>query len=1174
MLAGHSTMNYTAEQHDAIYTHDHNLIVIAGAGSGKTRVLVDRFVALLEAHPDWTLPSLVAITFTEKAAREMRDRVRQAIETRIAEAVQASPLQADRIAFWRTHQAALDSARIGTIHGLCAMLIRGNAAYLGIDPGFEQLDDMDAAIMQDAAIEDAMRKLTTTNAIHLFSAYDTTVIRDTLRVMLNNTARVDPLDSTTVLASWQTLYAQAKADAIDRLRVDADFMADLAWTPDPLPPADDVLTPAWFAVRDLYAAIATDQAYDALTAFVAAKVSVQGGKASNWGGDAALKATKAVITNVRDHAKAIVSNLAKRDESKEREAAELVPLWAEAIQTARATYGQLKTEAHALDFNDLEALARDLLQIEEVRERYRGREIQHVLVDEFQDTNAAQRDIVYALSGLDRHGSLFVVGDPKQSIYAFRGADVSVFEQVRRDITAAGGREILLSRSFRSHSALIGGLNAIFAPRMIKQNEYAVDYVPMVAERASVDPHDPALHVTLINEEYITDKAQRNVETYRRWEAHALAQNIQDLIESPWQVWDKAANEYRAAQYGDFAVLFQSSKIMLLVEDAFKRAGVPYVTVAGKGYYDRPEVWDLLNLLKALYTPADELALASVLRSPLYNLSDDALYGLRLAADQETPRLWDALMAELSAAQPERKMVDFARDSLARLKARTGRVTIAELLSFALEDTAFLATLTGLPDGARRVNNVEKLLDVARRSGQVTLGDFIVYLQDLSDREAREGEAPTETSGAVQLMTVHASKGLEFPVVALFDSTWQVHGSQATLIVDPRIGLVCKVANDADPDAPPDKKWYAPFAFRLAQDRAAERDQFERLRLFYVGATRAQDRLLISGHIGKSLKENSWLDLMDQSLGFSTTDAENQNIAYAWGTLRYSQPNTPPAPDRAATSERSAWDDLKTSTAEPIAPPLLTAPPADPHAPALTLNATELGLLGEAHAQRNRQAERFAQFRQRVLSDAPTSIHEVVDTTGSDRVDKRAIGEIVHQALQWQHVAGDLRAKLESYAWEQGITDPQRLENAIREATDLLAHTAQIPVLQKVQQARQVYREQPFSLRLGDRTISGKIDLLFRDKFGQWTVLDYKTSDVEQDYVAYHARRYYLQIGIYARAVEELTGQVPDTYLHYIRPAVTIRVSETAWRDSLIRMEADLLTALATGQLVEPSETP
>ena len=314
-------------------------------------------------------------------------------------------------------------------------------------------------------------------------------------------------------------------------------------------------------------------------------------------------------------------------------------------------------------------------------------------------------------------------------------------------------------------------MNAIF-DRILTRDphspvyEHEVDLgAPMDAQRQEPPSPDPALELLLVDTSDV-DPDRRGAEHYRRWEAHALAQRLREMVESEMLVYDKSDGVTRPVRYDDVALLFQSMSHITLYEAVFKAQGLPFVTVAGRGYYSRQEVWDLLNLLKALYNPADNLSLASVLRSPLFGLSDDALLALRLVRGDDAKRLllWDALNQPQVVPDDEVDLVIFARDCLYGLATLAGRVTISEVLREALNRTGYLATLTGLPDGARRRGNVEKLLAKAENSGKITLGAFEQYLSDLSAREVREGEAVMDVTGAVTLMTVHASKGLEYPV--------------------------------------------------------------------------------------------------------------------------------------------------------------------------------------------------------------------------------------------------------------------------------------------------------------------------------------------------------------------------------------------------------------------------
>lgn len=295
-----------------------------------------------------------------------------------------------------------------------------------------------------------------------------------------------------------------------------------------------------------------------------------------------------------------------------------------------------------------------------------------MLVDEFQDTNAAQRDIVYRLCAADRPegaGRLFVVGDPKQSIYAFRGADVSVFDDVRRDLLDSGGRELPLAMSFRAHERLVGAFNDLFGAILTVGDGPTARYeiglgTPMTAHRAcdlGAAPHQaqpitalaiPRLDKTLAPE-------FQTKEEMRRWEAWALAQKLIEMVETGASIWERGpeGGGYRPAGFGDVAVLFRAMTSAPLVEDVFKATGIPYVTIAGRGYFDRQEVWDLLNLLRALHNPGDDLALAAALRSPLFGLSDEALLALRLPPEGSRAPLplWQALRGDDPADFPAMK---------------------------------------------------------------------------------------------------------------------------------------------------------------------------------------------------------------------------------------------------------------------------------------------------------------------------------------------------------------------------------------------------------------------------------------------------------------------------------------------------------------------------------------
>ena len=1185
-------MQLTSEQAAAVTIHDRNLIVTAGAGSGKTRVLVERFIALLRMHPDWPLPSIVAITFTEKAAREMRDRVRSAIEAQLASAPE------HQRAHWFERYAALSEARIGTIHALCAHLLRANPAEAGLDPAFEVLDETEAAIVLEDALEAALVRLVASGspAAMLLSEYDLRAVRSVLRAYARTgsaAAVAEALagDPRALLERWHAAWHDERAALIRDLRANPDWRAALAWIEPHRLPADDRLTPIWEAVFAATPALLfgdDDTCWQAVEN-LSSRIKVNAGSKANWGGEEGLQACKDALRRIREPLKQALDTLPPPPGDLDERALVWLARWGEAIAVAAEEYRRLKAERGALDFDDLEHGARELLRSDAVCARYHA-EFRHVLVDEFQDTNAAQRDIIYRLCAVDRPegaGRLFVVGDPKQSIYAFRGADVSVFGAVRDDLLRAGGQELPLSTSFRTHERLVGAFNDLFGAILRVGDGPAARYEialghPLTAHRACdlvQAPHQaqPVTVIAIRAPESGAGTEFSDIDKLRRWEAWELAQLLRRWVNEGAPIWDRERDGgcYRPAGYGDMAVLFQAMTSAPLVEDVFKAAGVPYVTIAGRGYFDRQEVWDLLNLLRALHNPADDLALAAVLRSPLFGLSDEALLALRLSPDGSGSPipLWQALRGDDPPWLPEADIpaLDFARDVLTELRDRAGRVSIAELLARALDRTGYLATLSGLPDGTRRRGNVEKLLRLARASGRIGLGAFNTYARDLTAREAREGEAAVEVEDAVKLMTVHASKGLEFPIVALFDTTWTRNEQSEVFALDPDAGPVC-----IPPRETPDDK-AKPFAVAWAKTLAARRELAERRRLLYVAATRAADHLILSGSL-KSVSTHCWLAQWLDALGISTDalqpGADPILVERDWGQCAIHVPLTPPDPatliPRAVRGD-TGWDHPSIVAGEAVpgvaaAPPPLLAPvPIEPDAPARALSATQIARLGHAPYYDPQVAGRRA-FRHAVLHDAPDALHPLPDPDPAATWRARIVGETVHRALRAWLLPGTvdpalLDRRLRTYAWEQGVSQPGSIDAVVQDAARLLSKFEASKIPARLARASQVYRELPFVYHAGQRVIHGVIDLLFFDG-KDWHIIDYKTALVSWKDAQENARRYFLQVGVYAAAVHAHIGCPPHTALYYIHPARLVTVQPDDWQLALARLDDDVRVAL------------
>ena len=1052
-----------------------------------------------------------------------------------------------------------------------------------------------AGQLQEAAIEVALIALAAHPAtIPLFAAYSLRELRDRLALAFawDDQTLPDPatIEPSALLAHWQSQHTAFAADQITMLWDDPAFAEAIAWQPAvPIPASSsDKILSAWQTVRSAVDILRAESDVIKRLAVLLnfPKIDLKGGSESVWHGE--LSVVKIRLKTIREGIAAVQDLIGEPPGDLDAQAAALTPAWLHAIHAVQEQYRILKEAAGALDFDDLERRTRDLLQNESVARRYRNAEFKHVMIDEFQDTNAAQRDILIGLTGY-APGSLFVVGDPKQAIYGFRGAQAAVFDEVAAALRDSGGFSVTLDTSFRAHQGLIAAQNTLFGALF---PDLPADQVAMRSPRPAEDHHMPTMEILALDPS-VAPENHNKAEPMRAIEAELLAARLKTLIEVGTPIWDRSEACYRPATYGDCAVLSRSHDPLRAVEAAFKAAELPYVTIGGRGFFRQEEVRDLTALLNALYNPADELALAIALRSPLFAISDDALFGLRLLYPAQS--LWAALTGPVHTDQPDREAVLFARQALLMLRTLVGRLSLADLLSKTLAATGYLAVLAGLPDGVRRIGNVEKLIDRARHAGPIGLGDFAAQLADASERELREGEVPLEVGNAIRLMTIHASKGLEFPIVAIFNT-----GTDRASITDPLLwdndpAAVAPAFRLALEDDDSDQPGKVPFAYRTAAARTQAREQAEATRVWYVAVTRAADRLLISGNIGNlsktpakasiatnSDKAGSWLHRTlaaliplhkltsaDPPIRLSAPDG-------AWSIqLRIPAQLIESANSRIAhpNSPETGWARIDRGApivVSPYQPPLSAPLPSPANPTPKTVTATNIARLGQAVTQSDaaRRARLMNKLRAELFQAAPPEMPMLQTSAETespvDRRRQQVVGEMVHRALQFDLLhrpSAEIRPTLEVYAWQLGLRDTAAIR-AIVEARELLDQLDR-PLNDLIGKPVQQHRELPFTVQLQGRTISGQIDLLFFD--GQrWTILDYKTDNVTIQTAYRHAQRYYAQLGVYAMAVKQITGQPPKTCLYYIRAATLVVVNPADWQTALTQLSDNL------DQLAEP----
>ncbi len=1063
----------TPRQKTAALARGQDVVVTAGAGSGKTRTLVARYVSLLA---EGISPRrLVAITFTEKAAREMRSRVRSALNSLIAQAVTPAERQV-----WTELDAGMDAARIGTIHSLCAEILRAHPAEAGIDPRFSVIEEGLGAAIQARAVADTLAWIVgQASFAPLLAGFKTGGLQKLLAFLLKN--RLEAQAAFAHPAELNAPLIQALQSSLDlpAIQTAVEGLRRLASTDNLRDDAGDKLADQVEGLLDLWARL--DEALSGGDWFQSACLLFAARREKLGGG--AGKKTSLAKTWVAELKQTYDEQLDPwlggknaGDIPPDADAEALFtltsPLMTTVFDHLLQSYRGVLQQLQAVDFDDLEWGAVQLLARPEISRLWQH-EVDALLVDEFQDTNARQRELILALRG-DTPGRLFVVGDARQSIYRFRRADVTVFRSLQEEIRRAGGLVIDLDLTFRAHAPLLEAsgdlLSAIMGTQPDPQRPFFVPFSPLLA-----DHEQPRTGMTAPHVEFVLG-AGENAESARPPAARALARRLAELHESGQiQRWD------------DVALLFRASTGFPDYEEAFEEAGVPFVTIAGQGFFDRPEIRDVLNLLRAFADPWDDLAMAGLLRSPAFGLSDAALYQLRWQGETLQP-YWTALNGDVSALSSTD--ADYARRALGilnELLPLVDRLPVAELLKRIIDRVdyrAILASIASQGPAGRLWRNLDKLLADAQASELVNVRTFLEYLDTLRDVGAREGEAPAEALGAVRLLTIHKSKGLEFPLVVLADAARSRRNSADQAYWLANAGLAYKF----------DQLEASPLFYRLAAFRDQEQSLAEEKRLLYVAVTRAQEKLLVSGHCTPArdgFRAGGSLGELLAAGGIDPGEVIDQGESALICPLPCGQ-------------TARAWA-LGAGASEPR--------PADDSAPAAWPESREVPLYRTLLVE---EAD-FVDEEQIELAIRPKRV-----TGGDLQPPPAALGNLVHYAIQHWLFPGHAKffQMLEIAAISGGIADPRQRADTIHLAAALLTRLQQHAILAEMDAADQRYHEVPYSHFLERRRLdTGYIDVLYHTPEG-WQILDFKTDALRdatrrQEIIAHYRpqmRRYLLAV--------------------------------------------------------------
>jgi ATP-dependent helicase/nuclease subunit A len=867
-----------------------NVLVMAGAGTGKTHTLVARCLDCL-CRERASLDEILVVTFTEAAATEMKQRLRATLEA----ALNARPATPDP--HLAGQLALFDTAPIGTLHSFCLRLVREHFYELGLDPQLAVLDAGEARLLAEETLDEQFKAhyagqigLSTAaqNLIQIYGNGDERPVRAML-LHLHDYAQTRP-DADRWLAGQITQFASPEpvvwrkwlGDAITGWRT--EWLAAL----DPLKPENEKAAACLEILKNLPADPSPKQAGMVLGEILLADEHYPARKKT------ALRKPLEVFFADAAFLHSLMPAAGNRDplaEDWDWVRGHMTTLL-QLAQEFGEKFAEGKRAGGVLDFHDLEQFALKLLwdftadQPTPVAERWR-KKIRFVLVDEYQDINAAQDKIIQALSRSGAAANRFLVGDAKQSIYRFRLADPKIFRDYAESWPGRNGQLISLAENFRSREGLLGFVNSFFE-RLMRGEVGGVDYDADARLQFGAPEHraplsqarnpSPRTELSLrfkvghgdnpVDDDTGESDLAELEESER--EARLVAHRLRELIEQRHKVWDAKQSAERPVEWGDMAVLLRApaNKAESYAKE-FERAGVP-IALQNGNFYDNVEIADLLNMLKLLDNPLQDVPAIAVLRSPLAGLSLDELAAIRLAAGNT--HFWTAL----NQAQSPSAFARLRRDEKSKVRSGTvakiskflerfshwrqlaRRASLSQCLESVLAETHYAGWLRSRPRGAQRQANIERFLGLAQQFDQFQRQGLFRFLKFIQAQQAAETEpdvAAVAAEDAVRLMSIHQSKGLEFPVVVVADlgKPFNEQDLRSEIILDGQLGLCPRVK------PPSTGSRYPSLPHWLAQRHQRREQRGEELRLLYVAMTRARDTLILTAAISEKKWESLWL---------------------------------------------------------------------------------------------------------------------------------------------------------------------------------------------------------------------------------------------------------------------------------------------------------------------------
>ncbi|MCP4401514.1 MAG: UvrD-helicase domain-containing protein, partial [bacterium] len=1117
--------------------------------------------------------------------------------------------------------------------GFCQRLLREFPIEAEVDPNFEVFDEAARHILLNRLLDELIQERSASNDrdIRLSARLWTPVaLRGILRQLLNTRDKSLPWTENILQQSFPAylnglyeLKTYIQRQKLEQLRQDREWRDCIEHIPGLIPPGDSSkLSLRCRTVSELDAEFRqqSDLEQQILMLGMLRKNLSLTGVNKAWKEDNRKEELKELFGTLKTLYARYVAEY-KIHDTLEQSSFALQQALARLFEAACERYTQEKHSRRILDFDDLQEAALKLTRHPDVQPIL-ARRFDYIMVDEFQDTNQMQWEIIRSFgnagTGLDAD-TFCIVGDEKQSIYMFRGANVAVFADVRQEIRQANaahqtlqqqieipemgdlpeqreeqkGGELIMAENFRSSKELIFFFNALFSRLFLQKADpyrpFDVIHQHMLSRRAiaKASDRDEAAQKKSVHHpvEFLLTLEDEQSPGSVLDEAESIAQKIlgfvKDLSSS-----DGEENEGPRWKFGDIAILLRTRTKMKEFEEALRRYDIPFVVAGGIGFYEQQEIYDLANLLCFLADQRQDIALAGVLRSPLFSFSDDQLFyvsaGILSDEVQQRWNLWERLRhhaqtPDLIPEEFDASKFAHAYQRLTQWKELADRIPITHLLRRILDDSGLYGILSGSERAEQSLNNIEKLLDIARNfenEGFQALTDFVRYFDELIAIGEREGEAQLSTEGmnVVQFMTIHAAKGLEFPVVFVpeLDRSFN-YGSNDPIYLDalPRqyrqkeLGSVTAGIKGLDPE-----ENYAPdssFLREYLKDLNKEKTDAEMKRLLYVACTRAEDCLILSGTLKDKKVANSWLTWLDKIFALEEHFAQGNDTIKILPSVPDDDVEALEVPLRVAAEGSRSTQSVERRTGRSASDSTRSVEGNRNHAergyekippgPSFPEGGPgEISASPELLDQMERNLKPLKGVENEIFSVSPSTLHllyhcprkyyyrEILGfgeellrhmTPPSEGPDappgygaKR--GTIIHKFFEQRafDAGNQQEIRYEELLEAEGIPRTrQEVERLKKASTRAAEHYASSGLQQLFADSPELYRERPFQMKIGQALISGVIDVLFRDPASNvWTILDYKSHEVKESQIDAEIKKhgYDLQMQMYAIAVSHL----------------------------------------------------